>query len=87
MRLAPFCLPFLLFLLLAGCAGLDQEACRSADWYDVGHRDGLFGMQRQDGIYAGQCERHGVKIDVARYGEGWTEGDFQGDLRRSGSHD
>ena len=76
-----------LVFLLAGCAGLDQASCRGADWYDLGFRDAIFGIQRQDDIYALQCEPHGVKVDVARYTQGWREGKYEADVRTSGSHD
>jgi hypothetical protein len=71
----------LLAFSLSGCAGLDSNACRQADWYDLGFRDAIFGLTRQDLVYGQQCERYGVKIDVARYTEGWREGEFQADYR------
>jgi Protein of unknown function (DUF2799) len=77
----------LLALALSACAGLDPEGCRRANWYDIGFRDAIFGLQRQDDIYALQCEPHGVKVDVARYAQGWREGKYEADQRRSQSHD
>ena len=74
-------------LLLCGCAGLDDAACRQADWYDLGFRDAIFAMQRQDDVYASQCESRGVKVDVARYAQGWKEGKWEADSRRSESVD
>jgi Protein of unknown function (DUF2799) len=68
-------------LTLAACAGLDSGECRNANWYDVGFRDALFGMQRQDDVYSGQCRRHGGQIDLARYAEGWQEGKYEFDRR------
>jgi hypothetical protein len=68
-------------LVAAGCAGLDASQCRSANGYDLGFRDALFGMQRQDDVYAGQCSRQGAQIDLARYAEGWQEGKYQFDQR------
>ena len=69
-----------LLLLLGGCASVD---CRTADWYEPGFRDAIFGMQPQDGVYASQCE----KIDAARYMQGWREGKYEADSRRAESHD
>ena len=77
----------LLALALSACAGLDPEGCRRANWYDIGFRDAIFGLQRQDDIYALQCEPHGIKVDVARYAQGWREGKYEADQRRSQSHD
>ena len=77
----------LVSLLLCGCASLDDAACRKADWYDLGFRDAIFGMQRQDEVYASQCEPRGAKVDVARYAQGWKEGKWEADNRRSESAD
>jgi hypothetical protein len=76
-----------LLVLLCGCAGLDPEGCRRANWYDIGFRDAIFGLQRQDDVYALQCEPHGTKVDVARYVQGWREGKYEADQRRGSSHD
>jgi hypothetical protein len=73
----------LLAVALGGCAGLDAEACRNADWYDLGFRDAIFGLQPRDPIYARQCE----KIDSARYLQGWREGKWEADARVPGSVD
>ena len=64
-------------LVLCGCAGLDDAGCRNADWYDLGFRDAIFGIQPQDPLYARQCE----KIDSARYLQGWREGKWEADAR------
>ena len=73
--------------LLGACAAPDASTCRSADWHDLGFRDAIFGMQRQEDVYAHQCGRHGVKMDVARYVQGWREGKYEADSRHAGSHD
>ncbi len=80
MRLAP-----LLLVPLCGCAGLDQAACRGADWYDLGFRDAIYSLQRQDEVYATQCEPQNVKVDVARYAQGWHEGKWEADYRKNES--
>jgi hypothetical protein len=64
-------------LLLAGCAGLSEEDCRSADWYVMGYRDARYRITPQDRILSPQCERYGLKIDQARYLQGWREGDYE----------
>ncbi len=66
-----------LLALLAGCAGMSATQCQSANWYDLGWRDARFKLQSQDGIYAQQCERHGVKIEAARYEQGFREGRWE----------
>ena len=76
-----------LLLLLAGCAGLDPESCRGADWYRVGFRDAMYGLQRQDFSYDSQCAAHGATVDDARYAQGWREGKYEFDRRASQSQD
>jgi len=74
-------------VLLSGCAGLDAEACRKADWYDLGFRDAIFGLQPQDNVYLSQCQPSGAQVDVARYTQGWREGKYEADARTPGSVD
>ena len=63
-------------LTLAGCSTPDTTQCRSANWYDVGFRDALFGLQRQDDVYSARCGQ-AAQIDVARYAAGWREGRYE----------
>jgi len=65
-----------LIAILAGCAGMADAECRGANWYDVGYRDARYKLQSQAAVYADQCERHGVKIDTARYEQGLREGRY-----------
>jgi hypothetical protein len=76
-----------LSLHLCGCASLDPSACQQADWYTLGYRDAMYGLQRQDEVYATQCASHGVKIELARYVQGWREGKYEFDRRTSTSAD
>ena len=71
-----------LLLFLAACAGPSADACRSANWYDVGFRDAMYGIQAQDLMYAEQCA-----VDGARYAQGWREGRYEFDRRASQSQD
>jgi hypothetical protein len=82
MRLLPA-----LLVLLCGCAGLDAVGCRHANWYDLGFRDAIFGIHPQQELYAVQCAPHGVKVDMPRYAQGWREGKWEADSRRSESAD
>jgi hypothetical protein len=74
-------------LLLAGCASLDAQGCRDADWYRLGFRDAMYGLQRQDFTYDSQCAAHGATVDDARYAQGWREGKYEFDRRTSQSQD
>lgn len=42
--------------------------------YEVGYRDARFKLQNQAAAYAHQCERHGGKVDGARYEQQLREG-------------
>jgi hypothetical protein len=64
---------------LTGCASINATECRSA--YDVGFRDAIFGLQRQDGIYGPLCEKQGAQLDLEAYGRGWQEGKYERDRR------
>ena len=76
-----------LLLLLAGCASLDAQSCREADWYRLGFRDAMYGLQRQDFTYESQCAPHSVSVDGAAYEQGWREGKYEFDRRASQSQD
>ena len=52
------------------------------NWYDIGFRDAMYGIQAQDLMYAEQCA-----VDGARYAQGWREGRYEFDRRASQSQD
>jgi hypothetical protein len=74
----------ILFLLavacLSGCATISAGECQNA--YDVGFRDAIFGVQRQDPLYLSQCEGRGTRLDTAAYGRGWQEGNYEYEQRK-----
>ena len=35
----------------------------------------------QEDAYAEACARHGIKVDSARYTQGWIEGKYEADQR------
>lgn len=59
---------------LNGCAALTEAECRSADWRQIGGRDGVTGNRPFIDVYVEQCKRHGVAPAVAAYMEGWQVG-------------
>jgi hypothetical protein len=65
---------------LTACASLDASQCRNP--YEVGFRDAIFGMQRQDDVYQTLCTRNGAQLDSARYVQGWQEGKYEFDRRK-----
>jgi hypothetical protein len=70
-------------LTLGGCVTMDASECRSANWYEIGFRDGLFGMQRMDVAYDEQCSKQGAKPDIVAYAKGWQEGLWEFDARKA----
>lgn len=61
--------------LLAGCSGMSEQACMTADWRTVGFEDGTFGRSEANiGRYRQQCGEHGVAPDLASYRAGHAEG-------------
>ena len=71
-------------VLAAGCTTVTDSECRSTNWYDLGFRDAILALQPQELSYAEACARHGVKIDSARYLQGWTEGRYEAEARHPG---
>ena len=61
--------------VLAGCSGMSEQACVSADWRTVGFEDGTVGRS-EAGIsrYRQQCGEYGVAPDLVSYREGHAEG-------------
>ena len=58
-------------LTLTACAGMSASECSSSDWYQVGFRDGLYGLQRRDESYAYQCTQHAAaQPDRVQYARG-----------------
>jgi hypothetical protein len=61
--------------LIAGCSGMSEQACLSADWRTVGFEDGTLGRSEAGiGRYRQQCGEHGVAPDLASYRAGHADG-------------
>lgn len=62
-------------LLLAGCASLSESDCRSANWDDIGYRDGVKGAgpdRAQD--HASACVEYGISVDRDAWNRGYERG-------------
>ncbi len=60
---------------LAGCATLNEDQCRSADWYELGLRDGSEGEPRSLLLeHREACAEYGVHPNTPRYMEGRRHG-------------
>ena len=58
----------LVLLLVAGCATLDKDECRSADWYAIGLEDGARGRAIERlGDHRRACAKHNVAPNAERY--------------------
>ena len=61
--------------LIAGCSGMSEQACVTADWRTVGFEDGTLGRSEAGiGRYRQQCSEHGVAPDLESYRAGHAEG-------------
>ena len=61
--------------LIAGCSGMSEQACVTADWRTVGFEDGTFGRSEATiGRYRQQCADHGVAPDLDSYRAGHADG-------------
>ena len=71
-RVLPLCLAL---SVLAGCAGMSEQACVTADWRTVGFEDGTLGRSVGNiGSYRNACAEHGVAPDLESYRAGHAEG-------------
>jgi hypothetical protein len=62
-------------LVLAGCAGMSEQACLATDWRTVGFEDGTRGRPVGSiGNYRQSCSRHGIAPDLESYRAGHAEG-------------
>ena len=75
-------LPAAIFLA-AGCAGMSDSECRSANWYELGEREALvYGLRPQIEQHAHACARHGIQASEPDYMAGWLVGNGER-LRRA----
>ena len=59
---------------LGGCASLDRDECRTANWYAIGLEDGSRGRALDRlGDHRRACSEHGVTLDADRYVAGRDE--------------
>ena len=62
-------------LLLSGCASLDRDECKSADWYAIGLEDGARGRAVERlGDHRKACAEHGIAPQTERYLAGREQG-------------
>lgn len=70
-----YLLVFSALLVLPGCATLDKDDCLSANWHDIGHKDGSKGYKSERYLKHNEaCQEHNVRVNTADYRNGWNEG-------------
>jgi len=69
-------LPLALITLIgAGCASMDPDECRRANWSEVGYRDGLNGAHpSRIAAYHEDCGKVGIRPDE----QAWVSGHMRG---------
>ncbi len=74
-KLPMYILTTLMFVFFMGCATLSKNECLEADWFEIGHKDGMKGKPRalfQQHVDA--CIKHGVAPNRDAYYAGRDEG-------------
>ncbi len=62
-------------VLLAGCASMNEDECRTADWTQVGYLDGIDGRPEQRfADHQKACAKHGITADLQAYRQGRIRG-------------
>ena len=74
-----------LLALVAGCATMSENECRTTNWYDRGQYDGLLGLQARIDQYAYLCSKYQAQPAAQAYLAGWAEGYSEYNTRVSGS--
>jgi len=62
-------------ILLAGCASLSKDECRTANWKTIGYEDGVQGKaEARIAAHRKACAEYGIAPDLAAYRSGREEG-------------
>ena len=62
-------------LYISGCATLNKDECRTADWRAIGYEDGSRGYHpSRIGQHREACAEYGVRPDMDAYRSGHAEG-------------
>jgi len=62
-------------MLVSGCASMNEDECRVADWHAIGYEDGVRGAAASHiGERRAACAAHGITPNFAAYQQGREEG-------------
>lgn len=64
---------FLTFLL-SGCAAMSVEQCKTANWFNVGEKDGSAGYESRLDKYYSSCQKANVVPNQTAYEKGYQHG-------------
>ena len=67
----------LVCIALAGCAAMTENECRTANWAELGERDGITGNRPRIDTYAYQCARYNLRAAEKDYLDGWWVGNAE----------
>lgn len=60
-----------LIVTLSGCASLSADDCQSADWLQIGQKDGARGYSSSRiNSHVSACKKHDVKVNQSQYKQG-----------------
>lgn len=63
------------FFVFTSCATLNREQCQTANWKDLGVRDGSYGYDStRIASHTKACSEHGINPDVNAYNQGYKAG-------------
>ncbi|RZF49691.1 DUF2799 domain-containing protein [Acinetobacter halotolerans] len=63
-----------LTVLLSGCAAMSVEQCKTANWFNVGEKDGSAGHESRLDKYYSSCQKANVVPNQSLYEKGYQKG-------------
>jgi len=63
-----------LTVLLSGCAAMSVEQCKTANWFNVGERDGSDGHESRLDKYYSSCQKANIVPNQKLYEQGYKKG-------------
>ena len=65
----------LLTLIMTACATLDEGECETANWYELGVKDGEKGRKESTYTsYRKDCSEYNIDVNIEEYRTGWQSG-------------
>lgn len=65
----------LFLLVITACATLDEGECETANWYELGVKDGERGRKESTyTTYRKDCSEYNIDVNVEEYRTGWQSG-------------